>query len=172
MLSFAINSFPLLMIFAACMDLFTMRISNRISLALILAFLPLAALCGLPLWSLAPDSVLMHYACGLFILIITFTLFAFGKIGGGDAKFAAASAVWIGWVPLLDYLMIASLLGGALALCILALRAFALPLVLLKQSWIARLHQPRGEIPYGVALGLAGVIVYPKTALWLAAQAM
>ncbi len=172
MLSFAINSFPLLMIFAACMDMFTMRISNKISIALILAFLPLAALCGLPLWSIEPDSVVMHYACGLFLLLITFTLFAFGKIGGGDAKFAAASAVWIGWGPLFEYLMIASLLGGALALCLLTVRAFALPLVLLKQSWIARLHKPKGEIPFGVALGLAGVIVYPQTALWLAAQGM
>jgi len=172
MLSFAINSFPFLMIYAACMDVFTMQISNKISIALILAFLPLATLCGLPLWSIEPDSVAMHYACGLCFLLITFTLYAFGKIGGGDAKFAAASAVWIGWGPLFDYLMIASLLGGALALCLLTLRAFALPPILLKQSWIARLHQPRGEVPYGVAFGLAGVIVYPQTALWLAAQAV
>ena len=172
MLSFAILCFPLLMIFAACMDVFTMRISNMISIALVLGFLPLAVLSGLPLWSIAPDSLLMHYACGVVILIFTFALFAWGKIGGGDAKLAAASTVWIGWGSVIDYLLIACMLGGALALILLSLRAMALPLVLLKQPWIARLHQPKGGLPFGVALGVAGIIVYPETAIWLAARGM
>lgn len=172
MLSFAIISFPLLMIFSACMDLFTMRISNRISIALILGFLPLSVLAGLPLWSIALDSILMHYACGLFILLFTFALFAWGKIGGGDAKLAAASAVWIGWGSITDYLLIACVLGGALALFLLSMRAIALPPVLMRQPWIARLHQPKGGLPFGVALGVAGIIIYPQTAIWLAAQGL
>ncbi len=172
MLSFALLCFPLLMIFSACMDLFTMRISNRISIALILGFLPLAVLSGLPLWSIAFDSILMHYACGLFILIFTFALFAWGKIGGGDAKLAAASAVWIGWGSIADYLLIACMLGGALALILLSLRAIMLPPVLMQQDWIVRLHQPKGGLPFGVALGLAGIMVYPQTAIWLVVHAM
>lgn len=172
MLSLALGSFPLLMVFAACMDLLTMRISNRISIALLFAYAPLAALSGLPFWTLEPDSIVMHYACGLCLLAFTFALYAFGKIGGGDAKLAAASAVWMGWGPVVDYLLIASLLGGALALLILFGRAFALPLFMLKQPWIVSLHKPKSRIPYGVALGLAGVIVYPQTAIWLAARGM
>ena len=168
----ALLLFPLFMVFAACMDLFTMRISNKISIFLTLGFLPLALLSGLPLWSFGTESVLMHYACGFLVLMVTFGLFALGKIGGGDAKLTAASTVWIGWGAIVDYLAIAALLGGALATLILVLRAFPLPLALIEQPWIARLHKRNGKIPYGVALGVAAIIVYPETAIWLAHQPM
>ena len=164
MLTIAVYLFPMLMLFAACHDLFTMRISNRISIVLAIGFLPLALLGGM-----APSLIATHYACGAAVLAITFTLFALGKIGGGDAKLAASSVIWIGWEPLVDYLIVTSLLGGALAVFLLLARQVALPLILLKQDWIARLHEPRGGIPYGVALGLAGVLVYPDTAIWRAA---
>ena len=162
MLNATLYLFPALMLFAAWMDLFTMRIANWISLALALGFLPLALGVGLP-----PGLIGSHYLCGFFILCITFTLFALGKIGGGDAKLAAASAVWIGWDLLLDYLIAASLLGGALALLILAARQFPLPLALLRWPWIVRLHEPRNGMPFGVALGVGAIIVYPQTAIWL-----
>ena len=151
MLNATLYLFPALMLFAAWMDLFTMRISNWISMTLTLGFLPLALVCG------------------VFILCITFTLFAFGKIGGGDAKLAAASAIWIGWDSLLEYLLAASILGGVLALLILAARQFPLPLVLMRWSWIVRLHEPRNGMPFGVALGAGAIIVYPQTAIWLGA---
>ena len=162
MLDAAVLLFPFLMILAACMDLFTMRISNSISIVLALGFLPLALLTGMPYWDIA-----LHYACGLFILSITFTLFAFNVIGGGDAKLAAASVIWVGWGSVIDYLLIASVFGGLLALFLLSARQFPLPLVLQRQPWIACLHEPRGGVPFGVALGLGGVIVYPQTAIWL-----
>ena len=164
MLSATVFLFPMLMLFAAWMDLFTMRISNGISIALTLAFFPLALACGLSLGTIG-----LHYLCGLFILAPTFALFAFGKIGGGDAKLAASSALWIGWESLLDYFLIASLLGGALSLFILLARQIALPLFLLRWSWIARLHEPKTGIPFGVALGVGATIIYPQTPIWLGA---
>ena len=169
MVSIAVLTFPLLMIFAACMDLFTMRIPNRISVALVGGFLPLAMICGLPIWSLALDSIALHYACGLFVLVITFSLFAWGKIGGGDAKLAAASAIWIGWDTLTDFIMLTALVGGALALVLLTARSFALPVYLLQQPWIARLQEPKGGVPYGVAFGVGGLLVYEQTPIWLRA---
>jgi len=164
MLNATLYLFPALMLFAAWMDLFTMRISNGISIVLAVGFLPLALAFGL-----SPVVIGAHYICGFFILVITFALFALGKIGGGDAKLAAASAIWIGWDALLDYLIAASLLGGALALLILVVRQFSLPLALLRCDWIARLHEPKAGIPFGVALGVGAIIVYPQTALWLGA---
>jgi len=164
MLSASLVLFPLLMIYAACMDLFTMRISNGISIALTVGFLPLAMAYGLP-----PPVIGLHYSCGLFILLITFTMFAFGMIGGGDAKLAAASAIWMGFDYLLDYLIVASLLGGVLALALLAARRIPLPAALSRRDWIARLHDPNGAVPFGIALGLGGVIIYPKTSVWLLA---
>ena len=151
------------MIFAACMDLFTMRISNRIPIALAAAYLPVASLSDLPFFSLQVESIAMHYACGLFMLLITFTIYAFRKIGAGDAKLAAASAIWIGWGSLMDYMVVASLLGGLIALILVAGRMVALPPAAMKQAWIARLHEPKGPLPFGVALGAGAVIVYPQT---------
>ena len=164
MLRAAVFLFPTLMLFAAWMDLFTMRISNVIPIVLTLAFLPLALASGFTL-----SQIGLHYLCGIFILTPTFCLFALGKIGGGDAKLAASSAIWIGWESLFDYLIMASLLGGALALLILAARQIALPLFLLRWSWIARLHEPQTGIPFGVALGVGATIIYPETAIWLGA---
>ena len=164
MLDATLYLFPALMLFAAWMDLFTMRISNGISMALAVGFLPLAHVVGLP-----PSLIASHYLCGSFILCITFTLFALGKIGGGDAKLAAASSIWIGWDLLLEYLIAASILGGLLALLILAARQFPLPLALLRWPWIVRLHEPRTGMPFGVALGAGAIIVYPQTAIWVGA---
>ena len=170
MLSFAVLLFPAFMIFAACMDLFTMRIANRLTIAIALGFLPVAIWSGLPFWSLAPQSIALHYACGFCMLLIAFALFAFGKIGGGDAKLVAASAVWVGWADLLDYVLVACLLGGAFALFLVATRKFPLPEALLRQEWIARLHKAEGPLPFGVALGAGAVIVYPQTTIWLSAM--
>ena len=55
----------------------------------------------------------MHAAAGFTALAVAFCLFACGWIGGGDAKLAAATALWLGFDQLLPYLFVASLLGGA-----------------------------------------------------------
>ena len=167
---FPLFLFPFLVMIAACMDLFTMRIPNSLNIAIALCFLPAAWLANLPVGSLELSSVGLHYACGLLILIISFAAFAFGKIGGGDAKLLASSAVWIGWQNLLEYIIVASLIGGVLALCLLALRWVSLPDILLKQAWIRRLHDPDSQVPYGVALAAGAVIIYPQTAIWLSAM--
>jgi prepilin peptidase CpaA len=102
-------------------------------------------------------------------LAIAFVFFARGWIGGGDAKLAAATALWLGWGHLYEYLLYASLLGGVLTLALLEFRKFALPSLLAGRAWLERLHQPDGGIPYGIALAAAALIVYPATA-WMAAS--
>ncbi len=157
--------FPALMAFAAFSDLFTMTISNRVSIALVAAFVPLAY-CG----GVAPAEIGVHLACGLGVLILTFAMFAFGWIGGGDAKLAAATAVWVGWGALGDYGLEAALVGGALTLFILHFRKWPLPGWGLSLGWLMRLHDQKAGVPYGIALAVAGVLVYPTTTLWLAAS--
>src|SRR4051794_3822702 len=114
--------FPVLMAFAALSDLLTMTISNRVSIALVLGFLPLAFLCGVPV-----QDILSHIACGAAVLAITFSMFCAGWIGGGDAKLAAATAVWLGWDHLLDYGVMAAILGGLLTIALLGVRRLPLP---------------------------------------------
>jgi hypothetical protein len=70
-----------------------------------------------------------------------------------------------------DYALSASALGGLLTLSIIGLRKWPLPGVLLARQWMARLHEPGTGIPYGIALASAGLILYPETAIWLAAAA-
>ena len=103
--------FPLVMAFAALSDLFTMTISNRISIALVAVFVPFAWLVGL-----SGAEIGIHLLCGFGVLVLTFGMFAFGWIGGGDAKLAAATAVWVGWQHLGEYGLYSTFLGGMLTL--------------------------------------------------------
>ncbi len=155
--------FPALMAFAASSDLLTMTISNRLSLALTGAFFVLTLVTGMSL-----AAVGMHLAAAALVLVVAFAFFSQGWIGGGDAKLAAATALWFGFDHLLDYLVYASLFGGALTLILLQFRRLPLPGPLARQAWIMRLHDSGGGIPYGIALAAAALTVYPKTG-WMPA---
>jgi len=159
--------FPGLMIFAAFSDLFTMTISNRVSLALIVIFFGLAAAFHMPMTDLA-----LHISCGFAVLACTFTLFAFGWIGGGDAKLCAATALWLGWDHLADYSLLTALFGGVLTIFFLQLRKWPLPERLFAQQWVARLHDRNNGVPYGIALAIAGLVIYPETGIWLSAASL
>lgn len=150
--------FPALMAFAAASDLFTMTISNRVSLALAAGFLVLAFASGMGV-----SDVLMHLAAGAAVLAVAFVCFAFGWVGGGDAKVAAAAALWVGFGHLLNYLVYASLFGGALTLFLLQFRQWPLPYALAGQPWLLKLHAKESGIPYGIALAVGALVVYPET---------
>jgi prepilin peptidase CpaA len=153
--------FPALMAFAACSDLFTMTISNRVSLLLVAGFAVMAALIGLN-----SADLISHVGAGLTVLAVTFALFAFGWIGGGDAKLAAATALWLGFDPLMNYLLYASIFGGALTLLIIRFRLYPLPAMLQGQDWVMRLHRMDSGVPYGIALAAGALTVYPQT-IWM-----
>jgi len=153
--------FPTAMAFAASSDLLTMTISNRVQIILAVGFLALAPAIGMPLM-----DILSHAGAGATVLVLSFGLFIRGWIGGGDAKLAAASALWLGFDHLFAYLLYASLLGGALTLLLLQFRLVPLPALLAGQPWIERLHQKGGDVPYGIALAAAALLVYPDT-LWV-----
>ncbi|HYI06365.1 MAG TPA: prepilin peptidase [Reyranella sp.] len=155
--------FLALVAYAAVSDLLTMRIPNWLSLALVAAFAAFALAGGLP-W----DAALMHVAAAGLVLTVCFTMFALGWIGGGDAKLAAATALWLGFSSLLEYLLIAAVAGGLLTVVILVLRACPLPSAALAWAWLSRLHHRKNGIPYGVALALAALVVFPSSRAWLA----
>lgn len=159
--------FPLMMAYAAVSDLLTMTIANWISLVLVGGFVIVASLAGMPAWTLLS----VHLACGAAVLAATFSLFAFGWIGGGDAKLAASTAVWLGWFNLYDYGLTASILGAALTFGILVLRKRELPGALSRQRWLVRLHTAGNGVPYGIALAVAGLALYPETAVWTSVAA-
>ena len=150
--------FPALMAFAAASDLFTMTISNRVSLALVAGFLVLALASGMGL-----HDILSHFGAGAAVLAGAFVCFAMGWLGGGDAKVAAGAALWFGFDHLLPFLVYASLFGGALTLLLLQLRQWPLPYQFIGQAWLLKLHDKQSGIPYGIALAIGALMVYPET---------
>jgi len=150
--------FPALMAFAAASDLFTMTIPNRVSLALGAGFLVLAILSGMGFY-----DILTHVGAGAIVLAVAFGCFTMGWIGGGDAKVAAAAALWFGFGHLMNYLVYASLFGGALTLLLLQFRQWPLPYAFVGQAWLLRLHAKDSGIPYGIALAIGALMIYPET---------
>jgi prepilin peptidase CpaA len=157
----ALIVFPALMAYAAASDLLTMTIPNKVSLGLTLSFFVFAAVGGLS-W----DAILTHVAAGALVLAVCFGMFAFRWIGGGDAKLAAATALWLGFGPLPEYLLISSLGGGLLTVAVLQLRGFTLPPMTLSWTWLSRLHDRKSGVPYGIALAGAALFVYPHSPIW------
>jgi prepilin peptidase CpaA len=153
--------FPALMAFAACSDLLTMRISNRVVLLLVAIFCAVAVSIDMPL-----EQFGLHVACATAVLIVAFIFFAFGWIGGGDAKLAAATTFWLGFGVTLPYLLDASLIGGLMTLMILMARRWPLPMFLARIRWIDRLHDSRTGIPYGIALAIAGMLTYSDSVVF------
>src|SRR4029077_3485610 len=103
-----LSLFPALMAFAAASDLLTMTISNRVSLALVAGFLIVALASGMGL-----SDILLHAGAGAAVLTVAFACFAMGWVGGGDAKVAAAAALWFGFADLMNYLVYARRFAGA-----------------------------------------------------------
>jgi prepilin peptidase CpaA len=151
------------MALSASMDLLTFTIPNRLCLALALGYLIFAALLGV-----SAVDILLNVSCALAILGIAFVMFAFGLVGGGDAKLAAATAAWLGWTAILDYGFAAALFGGVLTLILLGVRRAPLPPAFGRVDWLARLHNAKAGVPYGVALAAAGLMQFPNSSIWSA----
>lgn len=154
--------FPFLMAYAAANDLLTMLIPNRISLALVAAFVVVALAAGLTSMEIA-----LHVAAGAATLCVTFLMFSLGLIGGGDAKLAASTALWMGFDHLAAYALTASAFGGALTLAIIVARAQpVLPASIGHLPFVCHLHDKRTGVPYGIALAAAALVVLPETLIW------
>ena len=74
------------------------------------------------------------------MLAVAFVCFAIGWVGGGDAKLAAVTALWLGWASTVEFIAIASLFGGVLTCLLLAFRRSVLPAFIIRQPWVQRLH--------------------------------
>ena len=162
MIQTAILAFvPLCLAAAAISDVMTMTIPNRVSLLLAVAFLAAAPLSGMPLADMG-----MSLAAGAAVFGVCFGLFAANVMGGGDAKLLTATALWFGWSEsLVVYLLYVGFLGGTITLLILFIRAHADHVLALGIRLPASLSTAR-KIPYGLAIGLAGFLMWPKSPLF------
>lgn len=159
-LSFAaLGVLPVLMIVAGLYDLTTMKIPNWISLALLAAFFPAALLVGLP-----GGEIAVHIGVGLAALLVGMALFALNWVGGGDAKLLAAGCLWMGLSGALAFVLCSALAGGAFCLILITARRVA-PSYPGGPAWATRLLEPKGDVPYGVALAGGALLAFPNSAL-------
>jgi prepilin peptidase CpaA len=147
--------FPAALAYAAVSDLMTLTIPNRLVLAIAGLFVVLAPFSGMDLTHFG-----LHLAAGGVVLLFGFVCFAFGWIGGGDAKLAAAIALFLGHENALAFIGLASVLGGALTLLLLAFRQAVVPVFIIRQPWVQRLHDTSTGVPYGIALSAAAALIY------------
>ncbi|MFI4974861.1 MAG: prepilin peptidase [Caulobacterales bacterium] len=150
--------FPPLVIVAGVKDLSTFTIPNWISVALATAFVPAALTAGM-----TPAAIGLCVLVGAGTLVLGAGMFAFGWIGGGDAKLMAAASLWLGVKALAPFAIYTALAGGALALSLLALRsAWVRPYAMVGPSWVGRLATPGESAPYGVAIAIGALAAFPQ----------
>ncbi|WP_024354992.1 A24 family peptidase [Brevundimonas naejangsanensis] len=154
---------PVLAVVAALHDLTTMKIPNWISIALVVGFFPTALALGLPL-----SVVGVSAGMALAALFIGAGMFALNWIGGGDAKLLAAATLWMGLSGTLHFLLYTGLAGGAFCMLLLTARSRLPILAQTGPGWMMRLMQPKGDIPYGVAIAIGALLAYPASPLMAA----
>jgi prepilin peptidase CpaA len=151
---------PVLVVIAGLHDLITMKIPNWLSGLLILGFFPAALVLGLPL-SVVGVSVGMAVAA----LFVGAGMFALRWLGGGDAKLLAAVMLWLGLTGALPFLLFTAMAGGGLCLLLIMARAYLQPYAVTGPAWVGRLLEPKGDVPYGVAIAVGALLAYPTSPL-------
>jgi prepilin peptidase CpaA len=155
---------PICLALAALTDFLEMKIPNRIPLILMGSFLLIAPIAGLTLVDFG-----WHLLAASIVFAVCFALFAINVMGGGDAKLLSAAALWFGFnMSLFEFLGLTGYIGGILTVVIILMRAswdkFATIGVKLPQTLMVA-----KKIPYGIAIGAAGLIAYPSSPLVLVA---
>lgn len=153
-------AFPVLVIVGALRDVTTMTIPNWVSLALIGLFFPAALAAGMPL-----QAVGMNVMVGIAALLIGMVMFALRWVGGGDAKMMAAAALWLGMEAGTQFLLWTGIAGGLFAVALLQARQFGHVYAARAPAWVGRLLEPKGDIPYGVAICAGALAAFPASAL-------
>lgn len=152
--------FPLLLVVAAACDVTTMTIPNWISGTLVVSFLALGVVWGLPLGQLG-----LALGVGTGFLLLGMMAFALGWLGGGDAKLIAAASVWFGWPTAFAFIVYVMVFGGVVTLLLLMFRRTPLPEPVLEVAWVGRLHRANEALPYGVAIAAGGLMAMTQSPL-------
>lgn len=134
-----------MLLVAAIGDVRTFNIPNALNAAIALLAPLYWWASGTPLW---PDAA---FQVGVALLVFALLAAAFwaGMMGGGDVKMASAILLWFPVDQAAMFLVIMSLAGGIVTLA-----------AVVRHRALRREGRP--EIPYGVAIAIAG--------LWLIAE--
>ena len=148
-------AFAALLLAAAWQDLRTMRIANRLSLAIVGVF-ALWAVSGL----LRGNLVALDIGIAVLFAAIVFTLgalaFAVGAFGGGDVKLLAAASLFAGPTLLPDLLLVMAIVGGVMG-CAIAFGVRIGPAVPAPAAGTSVAVRLRSNLPYGPAIAAGGL---------------
>jgi prepilin peptidase CpaA len=145
---FLVGAAGLLLLAAAWTDIRSRTIPNGLNAAIALLAIPWWWSAG---WALWPE-IAIQIGLAVIVFAIFAAAFAAGAMGGGDVKLITALALWLPLAPLARMLIIMAILGGLLTLA-----------MLLRHRWQGAPGRP--EIPYGVAIALAGLWVFTNDVL-------
>ena len=143
-----------LVAYAAYTDLTEMKISNKISLALI----------GLwPAYLLSSNSIIDpvgSLTAAAIIFAIGFVLFALGKIGGGDVKLFASVALWCTPDVTVTFVVVASIAGVAYGLVTMSGLRDIIQYYFSKLG-LASIHETLAsrKVPFGVGIAVGALTV-------------
>jgi prepilin peptidase CpaA len=148
---------PLGCIIAMYCDLTRFEIPNLLCIVVALAYLPFAILNETG-W----QDIGLHYLVGLAALGVGFLLFILGVFGGGDSKFIAAVILWFDIGDILPFIFYTTIFGGLLAILFIGFRSLPLPKSWRAHAVIAKLHSKKSGLPYALAIGGGGLVIYPQ----------
>jgi prepilin peptidase CpaA len=146
---------PLLI--AAYTDFWSMKIPNLVSLAMAAGFILTLPLTwqGLPVFG-------EHMMVGSIFFLAGFAMFAFGWLGGGDAKLMAAISLWFGWADAFPFILSTTLFGAALG-AVLMFGGQLAPVKIRTSVFGMRLFQGGKDMPYGLALAAGALYTWPSS---------
>jgi prepilin peptidase CpaA len=167
-------AFAFLIILGALSDLSSFKIPNVVSYGLVLLFalqsflgwlntpfMPSLSFHIPPYWI----DVGINVGIALFVLIVSIIFWQRGYIGGGDAKYLAATSLWMGPLGVIQYMVVLSGLALLMALVLklsarwgFLVHAGRLP------AFVKRLYAKieDNQLPYGFPMGIAALIMIPQ----------
>jgi len=128
-------------------DVRSLRIHNLNSLVILFCFFPA--------YFASPESfnaLWQHLAAMVIMFTVSYVMFVFGMMGGGDSKLGTVLGLWIGLKGLMPFIFYMAIMGGLIgfiALVIFRKKPFKNPM---QGSWVAELQEGHNAIPYGVAI--------------------
>jgi len=128
-------------------DIRFLKIPNWHPGVIIIAFFPAYFLTPegfFPLWQ--------HIAAMGIMFVVSYGMFHFNVMGGGDSKLATAVSLWLGLKLMLPFMLYMAIAGGVLGIATILMqkkKPFKNPI---EQSWFSKAQQGVNEVPYGIAI--------------------
>ena len=134
-------------ILSSIADFRSMTIPNWHSGVIILLFIPA--------YLLAPNlfyPIFHHITAFVVMFIVSFLLFHFKVMGGGDSKLATALSLWLGLKPMMIFMFFMALVGGVLGGITIYIQKKKPFKSYAEESWIYKAQQGVNAVPYAIAI--------------------